>query len=136
MAFEVFICYETKTGQSYAKNLHETLKKDDTESFLASSTLLTKHYWRDKIDTALTESTYFVLIYTGITHKSSEVRRECKKALKLDKDFITCRWHQIAVETTTELLSDLADLHQLEFEDKYDLANKAVIEIDRLRRSE
>ncbi|OPX57693.1 MAG: hypothetical protein A4E25_02068 [Methanobacterium sp. PtaB.Bin024] len=135
MTFKVFICYESKTGQSYAQNLYEALEKDGENAFLASSKLLTKHKWREKIDAALEEATYFVLIYTAVTSSSSEVKRECQKALKLKKDFITCRWHQITVEKTKELLNELSDLHQIKFEDKHDLANKAIVEIAKLRRA-
>lgn len=135
MAYNVFICYESGTGTSYAKNLYKSLKSDGSKPFLASSDLLTNHVWRIKIDSALEESPIFIVIFTSGVYTSDEVLRECKKAEELSKDFIICRWHTIEVSDTEIKISGvkkLSDYQQIDFEDKYDLANKVLLEKERL----
>ena len=136
MANDVFICYETLTGKSYAKNLHDALRKDGSNPFLASSDILTKDLWRIRINSALEKSPIFIIVFTSGVNYSDEVKRELEKASELEKDFIVCRWHGILVSETEIEISQgkkLSDYHQIEFEDKYDLANKVLSEIKRLR---
>lgn len=139
MAYDVFISYETKTGTSYAKNLKEAFEKnkEDTQNiFLADRSLLATHEWEKKIDDALVEAPLFIIIFTSLTNSSDEVKKECKKAIKLEKRIMTCRWHEIPISETKKLAERLVDFQQIEFEDKYDLANKVLSKIRRLREEQ
>jgi len=135
MAYDVFISYETLTGTSYAENLNNALKKSEKRfnSFLARKNLLGTYKWKQKIDEALEEAPLFIIIFTSLTNSSDEVKRECTKAIKLEKKILTCRWHKISLLETEKLAKELCDLQQVQFEDKYDLANHAIHEINSLR---
>jgi hypothetical protein len=135
MAYDVFISYETTTGTGYAKNLKDALEKHkySQNTFLADKNLFATYNWREKIDSALEEASFFLIIFTSLTCSSDEVKRECQRAIELDKDIMTCRWHKIPIEETQELSKELTKYQQIQFEDKYDLANQAIFEIGRLR---
>lgn len=123
MVYDIFISYESTTGTSYAENLKDALTKYQKESFLARKSLLNIDMWPETIKSALNEAPIFIIIITVLTSTSPIVEKEYKYALKLKKDIIVCRDYNIPKDDIMEL----SLLHQIEFDDKYELANKAII---------
>ena len=82
---EVFICYETTTGLSYASNLKKALAKLDMSAFVANEDIQKGTIDRKVIDNAISASKYFVVVITMVSLWSDEVRREIELASKLGK---------------------------------------------------
>lgn len=124
----VFICYESTTGQSYSIHLKKALEKSTTsryEVFLADITLNGGDKWEKKINHALESCDIFVVIITALTMDSTEVLKEFNKATKLNKVILPIRYSAIEITETF----DFSKLQQISFFDKEDLANKAILEL-------
>jgi len=131
--YDVFISYETRTGTSYAENLKEALEKNKKHvCFLAGLSINKGDEWRKKIYEALAECKYFVVIITSLTPESEEVEKEYKKATELGKRIIFCKWKYISYSE----IAHFSYFQQIEFEDKYELANKVVQEIKNIEKKE
>ncbi|MFN3528042.1 MAG: tetratricopeptide repeat protein, partial [Candidatus Altarchaeaceae archaeon] len=129
----VFISYETITGKGYAEWLKKALEEAGYICFLADESITKKgDEWRNEIDKALEECKYLIVIITANTMISEEVMKEYQKAKDLRKRIIPCRWKKIPVEHTEKL----SILQQIEFEDKYELANKVIHAIKEIEDNE
>ena len=129
---KVFISYETKTGKSYAEHLKEALEEGNYSSFLADLSIDKGTKWKEEINLALNNCKYFVVVITSLTLRSKEVIKEYKKAMGLKKRIIPCRYSQLPVTET----GTMSELQQLEFSDKYELANKVIIELNKINKRE
>ncbi len=130
---KVFICYESTTGQSYAEHLKkalERIREDEYEVFLSDLSLRGGCQWEQERDHALEECNFFIIIITALTMDSVEVKKEYDIACDLKKRVIPARYSKILVNETKEL----SRLQQLEFSDKYDLANKIIIELRNINK--
>lgn len=135
MEHDIFICYETTTGVSFAENLKTALEKRkgyNHEVFLANETLVAGDIERDEIDSALNSCKYFIAVITSLAMDSDWVIREYRKAVKMNKRIIPCRYSKISVSDTKEL----ANIWQIDFLDKSDLANKVILELKKIERRE
>ena len=132
MNYNVFISYETTTGKSYAENLKDALKKGKYSSFLADLSIDKGAKWRDEINLALNNCKYFVVVITSLTLRSEEVIKEYERAMEFKKRIIPCRYSKLPVSKTERM----SELQQLEFSDKYELANKVIIELDEINKRE
>ena len=106
MVYDVFICYETTTGRGAAKNLHKSLKKGKINAFFDRESILSGDDWKKKVDSAIEESQFFVKADFDPERKtidSEEVKRECKKALDMNKNIITSRYSGLPISHTHEL---------------------------------
>lgn len=133
MSKDIFVCYESTTGQGYAEHLKkalEKIKEDKYEVFLADITLRGGTHWEEHINQALTGCDFFIVIITALTMGSTEVKKEYDKAIKLDKRIIPFRFSKIEVTETKELKR----LQQITFSDKYDLANEVIIELKNIKK--
>ncbi|MBC8179527.1 toll/interleukin-1 receptor domain-containing protein, partial [candidate division KSB1 bacterium] len=133
MSYDIFISYESTTGSSFAKNLKNALEKRrryNHKVFLGDETLVVGDDWRNEIDSALNSCKYFMVIITALAMDSDWVINEYKKAVKIKKRIIPCRYSKILLHDTNEL----AFFSQIEFLDEYDLANKVIIELQRIER--
>jgi len=134
--YDVFISYETTTGKTYAENLKKALEKEELKVFLASDELRAGKEWEKEILLALESCEYFIIIITTSAPQSGWVKKECKKALELNKRIIPCRYKGVKIEDTEEIIKELPSLQQIEFEDKYELANKVIEEIKEIKNKE
>lgn len=125
---EVFICYETTTGLSYASNLKKALAKLDMSAFVANEDIQKGTIDRKVIDNAISASKYFVVVITIVSLSSDEVKREIKLASKLGKDIIPCKPTTIT-RMFTKILPVVGNLQQIDFECKEHLADQVVTEI-------
>jgi len=132
--YDVFISYKKSTGESYAENLKDALEKGNHRAFLASDDIIAGEDFKNKIFTALKECKYFVVIITSLAPQSEWVKKECEKALELNKRIIPCRYKDIEIEDTEKI--GVKQIQQIEFEDKYELANKVIVEIQKIEKSE
>ena len=64
------------------------------------------------------------------------VKRECEKALQLNKRIISCRYKTIKIERTKEISNEITTILQIEFENKSELANKVIAEIEKIKEKE
>jgi len=125
---KVFICYETTTGLGYAKHLREALRKMDRPAFVADEDIKKGEMWREIIDEAIKECKYFIVIVIFPALKSEEVEREINRAQSFKKTIIPCKEKQV-YRSWLSYLPVISELHQIEFEDKNELANKVISEI-------
>lgn len=133
MGKDIFVCYESTTGQGYAKHLKKALekfKKNKYKVFLADITLRSGSHWEEHINQALTDCDFFIVIITALTMNSTEVKKEYDKAIKMDKHIIPVRFSKIKVNETKEL----SRLQQITFSDKYELANEVIIELIKIEK--
>lgn len=135
MKYDIFISYESTTGESFADHLKITLEKRkgyNHEVFLANETLTAGDKWGDEIDSALNSCKYFIVVITSMAMDSDWVIREYKKAVEMNKRVIPCRYSKISVLDTREL----ANIQQIDFSDKFDLANKVILELRKIEEGE
>jgi len=135
MKYDIFISYESTTGESFADHLKITLERRkgyNHEVFLANETLTAGDKWRDEIDSALNSCKYFIVVITSLAMDSDWVIREYKKAVEMNKRVIPCRYSKIPVLDTREL----ANIQQIVFSDKFDLANKVILELRKIDERE
>ncbi len=130
--YDVFISYKKLTGEGYAKHLKETLEEVGYNCFMADLSILKGASWESEIESALKECKYFIIIITELALESEWVIKEYKKAIKLNKRIIPCRWSEIEVSETKEL----SKLQQIEFENKSELANEVVHELKEIEKKE
>jgi hypothetical protein len=134
---EVFICYETNTGKTFAVHLNESLKKMRRPSFVASEDLKPGEPEQDVRENAIEKCKYFVVIVTSLTLKSNEVKKEISLAGKCDKTLIICKNKKIdrALLSKLPMISKLQ--HIDDFETKEELANNvisAILDIEELEK--
>ncbi|MCZ7400582.1 MAG: toll/interleukin-1 receptor domain-containing protein [Candidatus Methanoperedens sp.] len=126
---EVFICYETKTGLSYAQHLKKSLEKMKKPSFVAREDLKAGEQEKTVRESAIKECRYFVIIVTILALESEAVKKEIKLARTYNNSIIIpCKKNDI----NRDLLSKLpivGELQQIEFETKEELAEKVISEI-------
>ena len=135
MSYDIFICYESTTGSSFSKNLKNALEKRrgyNHEVFLGDETLVAGDDWINEIDSALNSCKYFMVIITALAMDSDWVISEYNKAVEIKKRIIPCRYSKIFLSDT----NDLATFFQIEFSDKSDLANKVIIELQKIEKGE
>lgn len=131
-SYDIFICYESTTGKSYAENLKKALDRDNHNAFLADITLKSGDVWGEERDLALRKCRFFVIVITALTLKSPEVIKEYKDAIRGGKRVIPCKYSDISRSETMEL----ANLQQLNFRTDSELANKVIIEIRKIVKDE
>ncbi|OQX22661.1 MAG: hypothetical protein BWK75_00165 [Candidatus Altiarchaeales archaeon A3] len=129
--YDIFISYETTTGKSYAEHLKKALKKGDYKVFVASE-IVAGGKWISDIDSALRNCKYFIVIITSLTVKSEYVLKEYNKATELNKRIIPCRYSKISISKTRSFSEE----QQLDFENEWELANKVIIELDKIKEKE
>lgn len=129
---DIFICYESSTGEKYAEHLQKALIKANYCAFLAKTSLRSGNQWRAKIDCEIENCKFFIIIITALTMNSTEVERESALAYKFQKRIIPCRYSYILIPET----ENLQMLHQIEFSNDSELANKVIIEIRRIINDE
>ena len=134
--YDVFVGYEKYTGESYAENLKDALEKYGFKVFLAREEIRAGKNFENEIFTALKKCKYFVVIITSLTPKSEWVKKECEKALKLNKRIVPCRWKDVKIEETEKITEKLSKIQQIEFENKSELANKVIGEIKKIETKE
>lgn len=123
---DVFICYETTTGLSYARNVKEALRKDIFSAFVADEDVPKGTQGRNVIDEAIGDCRYFVVIMTLLAIRSSdEVKREIELASKLNKIIIPCK-PRIVDRLFTSMLPVVGGVQQVDFDTKEDLADQIV----------
>lgn len=132
---EVFISYETTTGQSYASNLKRSLEKVSISAFVANEDILKGTSDRQAIDNAINDCTYFIVIMTYPAILSKEVEREVELATKLGKHIIPCK-PQTVYRALTNTLPLMGGLQQFDFESKEHLADQVVTEIVNRKQQE
>lgn len=130
--YDIFISYETTTGTGYAENLKDALEKCGYKPFLADLSIDKGKDWKNEIDSALENCKYFVVVFTTVALISPEVKKEVKKAIGLEKRIFSCKWKKIKYSETKEL----SKLQQIEFGDKYELANEVVYELNKINERE
>lgn len=126
-----FICYESTTGQGFATHLKIALERSNEikyNVFLADVSLVGGDKWKNKIDKALLECDFFLIIITALTMDSFEVKREFDIAIKLNKKIIPLRFSGIKIKDTYEI----SDIQQISFADKYELANNTLLELSNI----
>ncbi len=131
----IFICYESTTGQGYAEHLKKSLEKSSNNQydvFLADVTLIGGDKWRKEIDDALKNCEFFLVVITALTMNSVEVLKEYDIAVKLNKKIIPLRYSGIKVEDTYEI----SHIQQITFSEKYELANKVLIELNKIEHQQ
>jgi tetratricopeptide (TPR) repeat protein len=129
MTYEIFICYESSTGEDFAEQLKKALTKAKFKSFLASSDLIAGEEWADERDTALEESQYFIILITYHTLQSNEVMKEYTKATNLKKRIIPCVYSEIS----SDKAQTLKNKHLINFKNNSELANKILTTIDKIK---
>ncbi len=132
---EVFISYETTTGQSYASNLKRALEKVNISAFVSNEDIQKGTPDRKAIDNAINSCTYFVVVMTIPAILSTEVRIEVELAIKLDKQIIPCK-PQTVDRALTNTLPLIGSLQQIDFESKEHLADQVVTEIVKRKKQE
>lgn len=136
MKTDVFICYETTTGLSYAINLKEACGKTGMYAFVADDDIEKGRDGRVIIDQAIIDCQYFVVIMTLLAIRSSEeVVREIVFAHELGKHIIPCKPRTID-RFTTASLPVVSELQQVDFDVKEDLADKVVTIITTLEQQQ
>jgi len=136
---DVFICYETTTGKSFAEHLQTALERHPRkfEVFLAAKTIPTGKHGQNEIDKALNQCKFFIVIITSLTIFSDEVKKEIKKAKDLNKIIIYNWFKGLTSDDLSELgLKDLQHPPEAEFETKEELANKVILDIRKTLESE
>lgn len=135
--YEVFICYETRTGLSYARHLKESLKKMKRTSFVAAEDLKAGDPEEDVIrETAIKNCKYFVVVVTFLALESEEVIKEINLAGKYDKKIIPCKYIKVDRISLSKLPIIIdRKLQQIDFETKEDLANIVIDAINRIEKS-
>ncbi|NLM66354.1 MAG: TIR domain-containing protein [Enterococcus sp.] len=87
-AFQVFICYETTTALSFAKNLKESLAKQKYTAFVAAEDTPVGVNHRDYRYSIIRGAPIFILIMTVVGLNSDEVHNEINEAIKYKKQII------------------------------------------------
>jgi tetratricopeptide (TPR) repeat protein len=131
MKYDIFISYESTTGESFANHSKIALERRKGQKhkvFLANETLAAGDKFGNKIESALNECKYFIAVITSLTMDSDWVMREYKRAVGMNKRIIPCRYSKISISDT----GDFAHIQQIDFSDKSDLANKVIIEIRKI----
>src|SRR3972149_1423021 len=126
----VFISYDTETGEGYAENLYYALKKNKSLLFCALKNIKAGENLHINIDKAINECSYFVLIGTRGTLNSNEVKREVKLAKSLNKKIIACKYKSLDRTNFSDVLGINMSERQINFENKSELANAVLLEID------
>ena len=143
MPYEVFISFETTTGEDFAKHLYNALEKNISlnfkgKIFLSSDSICTGNKFEKEINCALSECKYFIVIITvSATDSSDWVKKECETALKMIEkkpilNIIPCRWSGVEISETK--LLGLSKLNQLDFKNESDLANKVIFEVKKIEK--
>ncbi len=135
MTYDVFISYESTTGTGFSEHLKNALERrkgHNHKVFLANETLYVGDKWKVEIDSALNSCKYFVVIITSLTMDSDWVMREYQRAKEMNKRIIPCRYSKISVSDTKEL----ANIQQIDFSDKFDLANNVILELRKIDERE
>jgi tetratricopeptide (TPR) repeat protein len=132
--YKYFICYETKTGLSYAVHLKEALEKWDTKNnaFVAKDNIRSGKGWEEERDNALNECKYFIVVITVLSMFSTEVIKEYNTATGLNKRILPFRYSKIQVRDTR----DFEKTQQIEFANPSELANEAILEITKIEKTE
>lgn len=134
MKYNIFIAYESTTGMCYAENLRKALEKRkgyNHKVFLADVTLVAGDPWEEERDSALNSCKYFIVVITALTLDSDWVTDECKK-VEGKKRIIPCRDSNMPLSDT----GYLANMHQIDFVDKSNLAHKVILELKKIERKE
>ena len=130
---EVFICYETTTGLSYAKHLKQSLKKMKRVSFVASEDLKAGELEQDVRENAIEKCRYFVVIVTSLALESEEVIKEIGLAQRYDKEILSCKHKNVDRSSMSEL-STIGKLQHIDFEAQEELANNVIDEILKIEK--
>jgi tetratricopeptide (TPR) repeat protein len=131
MTYDIFISYESTTGVGFSEHLKNALERrkgHNHKVFLANETLYGGDKGQVEIDSALYSCRYFVVIITSLTMDSEGVMREYQRAKEMNKRIIPCRYSKIPVSDTKEL----ANIQQIDFSDKFDLANKVILDFKKI----
>lgn len=88
LTVNLFISYSRDDGADFAKHLREDLIKKGYEVFLDTTSLYVGAKWKDRIETAIDGCDVFILIITGNSMKSKEVREEYVSADRKRKIFM------------------------------------------------
>jgi tetratricopeptide (TPR) repeat protein len=134
MALNVFICYESTTGNDYAEHLKAALEKSKNPKlkvFVANKLLCGKE-WREEIDNALEKAHFFIVIITALSADSEEVEKEYKRALKLNKRIIPLRHSGVSLSE----MKELSKFQQIDFKNNSELANSTINEIKKILKDE
>lgn len=135
IGMEVFISYETTTGQSYASNLKKALERVGITAFVATEDIQKGTPDRKAIDNAINDCTYFAVIMTYPAILSKEVKREVELATKIGRHIIPCK-PQTVDRALTNTLPLMGGLQQFDFESKEHLADQVVTEIVNRKKQE
>ncbi len=123
---DVFISYETTTGLQIAKHLKKSLKKLGLYAFVADEDIKIGNNWKNSIEDAINSCKHFVLVLTNLALGSEQVHIEVNRAVELKKHIILCRKLNVDVRGIDIAFPMLSSLQRLDFENKYDLADKVI----------
>lgn len=122
----IFVCYETTTGLSYAKHLREALSRmKNMSAFVAKEDIKEGEPPQETIDDAINGCNYLLVIITFPALNSEEVERELTLAQSLNKVIMPCKEKNVDRSWLSEL-PVISKIQQIDFENKYELANKVI----------
>lgn len=128
----LFISYSRGDGGDFARHLREELRKKGYEVFLDTASLSVGAKWKDRIETAIDACDVFVLIITGNSMQSNEVREEFASAVGKRKQLMLFKYRSVKL---ADLQWGLKDRNFHEFTSKEELVrvfNEKFSDIDNL----
>lgn len=128
MSKEIFVCYETTTGLSYAIYLKEALRRMGKSAFVADEDIKKGEAWQEVIDKAIEQCKYFVVIITFPALESKEVKGEINFAQSFDRTIIPCKKKEVYTSRLSKL-PIISGLQRIEFKNEDELANMVISEI-------
>jgi hypothetical protein len=114
----IFISYSRGDGGDFARHLREELRKKGYEVFLDTASLSVGARWKDRIETAIDACDVFVLIITGSSMQSNEVREEFASAVGKRKQLMLFKYRSVKL---ADLQWGLKDRNFHEFTSKEEL---------------
>lgn len=114
----LFISYSRGDGGDFARHLREELRKKGYEVFLDTASLSVGAKWKDRIETAIDACDVFVLIITGNSMQSNEVREEFASAVGKRKQLMLFKYRSVKL---ADLQWGLKDRNFHEFTSKEEL---------------
>ena len=123
---KVFISYETTTGLQIAKHLKKSLEELGLHAFVADEDIKIGNDWKKRIENAIKDCKYFVLVLTNLALGSIQVQIEVTRAVELKKQIILCRKSNVDVRGIEMAFPILSSLQRINFENEYDLADKVI----------
>jgi hypothetical protein len=127
--YQAFICYETTTALSFARNLKTGLEKLNCNAFVAADDIPPGSDQQNYRYSVIQKAPKFILIMTFLGLTSEEVKNETNEALKHNKDLIPCIHANVKPDDFKSVFPEAGKKQWIRFKDESDLANQVTSSI-------